>query len=180
MDIETVFPEVTWIEDADLRSGVVRAWEVAAEDAGISDLSTLPWLPPVQAELNLDKEYLVTHVRDVTALTAALAETLADRRAGSVSFDRAVAGALIHDVSKLYEFDGHERTEIGNLLGHPHFGVAVVEEAGLPTELAHITLSHTSRTTVEPATIEAEIVRRADEVAAAAIRLRSLDDLRDA
>jgi hypothetical protein len=96
-----------------------------------------------------------------------------------VDLDTVIAGALVHDVSKLYEFDGMERTEVGELLGHPCYGVAVVSRANLPVEIAHVVLSHSPRTSVEPATLEAELVRRADEAAAASIRAGAVDDLRD-
>ena len=52
--------------------------------------------------------------------------------------------------------------------------------ADLPVELAHIVLSHSPRTNVEPAFVEAEIVKRADEVAAAAIKADAVGDLRNA
>lgn len=178
--VEDVFPEVTEISDPDLRDGVCAAWTTAMADNGIEDLRTLPWFPPVEEALGLADESLVEHVRDVTASAVALAETLVDRRGDPVSIDTVVAGALIHDVSKCYEFDGTEKTTVGNLLGHPYYGVHVAADAGLPVECAHIALSHTSRTNVEPATLEAEIVRRADEVAAAAIRVTGVEDLREA
>jgi HD superfamily phosphodiesterase len=94
--------------------------------------------------------------------------------------DLLLAGALVHDVSKLAEFDGMDATPTYDLLGHPYWGVYVVASAGLSVELAHVVLSHTSRTNVEPAFLEAELVRRADEAAASAIRLEYIDDLRDA
>ncbi|ELY52024.1 HD domain-containing protein [Natronolimnohabitans innermongolicus] len=178
--VRTAFPELEAIADDDLRDGVVDAWATAMAEHGIDDLEAVPWLPPTQRELGLDDESLVDHVQDVTACAVALAETLVERRGNrlSLEFDTVVAGALIHDVSKLAEFDGHEETPVYNLLGHPYYGVHVVARAELPIELAHVVLSHTRRTTVEPATIEAELVRRADEVAAAAIRWRATDDLR--
>lgn len=169
--VERAFPELAAIENDDLRNGVHRAWKTAVADNDIEDLETLPWFPPAQRELDLPDERLVSHVRDVTQGAVALAETLVDR-GYDVSFDTVVAGALVHDVSKLYEFDGMDETETGRLLGHPHYGVHVVAKTGLPVEIAHIVLSHTRRTTVEPATLEAEIVRRVDEVAATAIGRR--------
>ncbi|MWG35941.1 HD domain-containing protein [Halomarina oriensis] len=178
--VRDAFPELDRIADDDLRAGVVRAWATAMADNDVVDLATVPWFPPVQRELGIDDEYLVDHVRDVTAGAIALAETLTERRSPDLSLDLVVAGALVHDVSKLYEYHGDEETAVGDLLGHPHFGVHVVAAAGLPVELQHVVLSHTSRTSVDPATLEAEVVRRADEVAASAIRLRVLDDLRDA
>ncbi len=178
--VRTAFPEIDAIEDDDLRSGVVEAWVTAIAENGIDELTTVPWLPPTQRKLALNDESLVSHVRDVTACAVALTETLLERREGtlSVDLDTVVAGALVHDVSKLAEFDEMDETAVYTLLGHPYYGVHVVARVGLPVELSHIVLSHTSRTTVEPATIEADIVRRADEIAAAAIRWRVTDDLR--
>jgi predicted hydrolase (HD superfamily) len=179
--VETTFPELDAIDDPDLRTGVVAAWRNAATDAGVTDLGTVPWLPPVERDLGIvGEERLVDHVRDVTACARALAATLADRRGADVDRDLLVAGALVHDVSKLAEFDGHESTPVYDLLGHPYYGVHLVAGAGLPVELAHVVLSHTHRTTVEPAFLEAALVRRADEVAATAIRAGAVDDLRDA
>ena len=177
-EVRAAFPELDAIEDDELRAGIVDAWATAMTEADVDDLGAVPWFPPAQRDLGLDDEYLVDHVRDVTACAVSLAETLAERRAVELSLDTVVAGALVHDVSKLAEFDGMAETAVGDLLGHPHYGVPLVARAGLPVELAHIVLSHTGRTTVEPATLEAEIVRRADEVAAAAIRSRATDDLR--
>ncbi|WP_049987256.1 HD domain-containing protein [Halobellus rufus] len=178
--VRAVFPELDAIADDDLRSGVVEAWTTAMAEQGVDDLAAVPWLPPTQRELGIEDETLVGHVRDVTAGALALAELLTERRGDRLDLDLdvVVAGALVHDVSKLAEFDGMDDTPVYDLLGHPYYGVYVVAGVGLPVELAHIVLSHTSRTNVEPATIEAEIVRRADEVAAAAIRWRATDDLR--
>jgi len=178
--IRDTFPEIQHIEDDDLRASVIEAWETAMAETGVDDLQEVPWFPPAQRDLGIEDEWLVPHVRDVTAGAVALAEMLVDRRGADVSLDTVIAGALVHDVSKLQEFDGMAETPVGDLLGHPHYGVHVVARVGLPVEIAHVVLSHTPRTTVEPATLEAEIVRRADEVAAAAIKTGAVKDLRDA
>lgn len=185
MDIEAVFPEIETIEDDTLRTGVASAWTSAAGVNGldIDELPEIPWLPPAQKDLDMDADeaLLVDHVQDVTSCALGLAESLLARNDDlEIDIDTVIAGALVHDVSKLYEFDGMERTDVGRLLGHPYYGVAVISRANLPVDIAHIVLSHTSRTNVEPATIEAEIVRRADEVAAASIRSSAVDDLREA
>jgi HD superfamily phosphodiesterase len=183
MDIDEIFPEIETIEDETLRANVASAWRIAADDNGLDivDLETVPWFPPAQEKHGIEGATLVDHVRDVTACAVGLAESLSERRsAPALDLDTIVAGALVHDVSKLYEFDGMDPTAIGELLGHPYYGVAVAARAELPHEMLHIVLSHTHRTAVEPATLEAEIVRRADEVAAAGIRAASVDDLREA
>lgn len=184
MKLDSVFPEIRSVENETLRANVASAWTNATDenDVAIEDLGDVPWFPPAQRNLGLDADEatLVGHVRDVTACAVGLVDSLAERRSTlDVDLDTVVAGALVHDVSKLYEFDGMEPTEIDDLLGHPHFGVAVAAQAGLPAEILHIVLSHSHRTAVEPATLEAKIVRRADQVAAAEIRASVVDDLRE-
>jgi hypothetical protein len=178
-ELERAFPSINHIERDDLRAGVRTAWLTAIEENGIESLEAIPWFPPAQRDLDLPEETLVAHVRDVTTGAVALAELLIEHRDTDIDMDILIAGALVHDVSKCYEFDGMGATPIGTLLGHPHYGVHVVSAAGLPVEVAHIVLAHTSRTSVEPATLEAELVRRADESAAAAIRWVALSDLRN-
>ncbi|MFB6205918.1 MAG: HD domain-containing protein [Haloglomus sp.] len=179
--VEECFPELDAIADSDLRAGVVDAWLAGAGEGGVDDLRAVSWLPPTERELGIQgEESLVAHVRAVVACARALADALADRRGTAVDGDLLVAGALVHDISKLVEFDGAEPTSTYDLLGHPYHGVHLVAAAGLPVELAHIVLSHTSRTSVEPAFLEAALVRRADEIAATAIRAGAVDDLRNA
>lgn len=177
--VERCFP-LTDIEADDLREGVAAAWTSAVEETGV-DLEAVPWFPPAQRDLGIDDESLLDHVLDVYELADGMGGTLNRRRdTPGVDADLVRAGALVHDVSKLYEYDGHEETAVGDLLGHPHYGVHVAARAGLPVEIQHIVLSHTRRTSVAPATLEATVVRRADEVAAAAIRATAVDDLRSA
>lgn len=177
--VETAFPYLDTIDDRDLRDGVVAAWTRSLAETDWS-LPEVPWFPPIQRDLGLPDERLVDHVNDVCALASKAADTMSARRPDAISTDLVVAGALVHDVSKLYEFDSEGATLAYDLLGHPYYGIHVVLDAGLPVELAHVVLAHTGRTNVQPATIEAEIVRRADQVAAATIKLEAVDDLRDA
>ena len=178
--IQSTFPEITAIEDDRLKSNVVDAWATSMREHGIEDLTDVPWLPPTQRALSVPDESLVDHTRDVTSCAVALAETLSERRDGTVSpdMDTVIAGSLVHDVSKLAEFDGMEGTDIYDLLGHPYYGVHIAARANLGPEYAHIILSHTDRTQVEPATIEAALVKHADEIAASAIRWQVTADLR--
>ena len=180
--VDRAFPEIDDVEEATLRAAVRRTWTQAVEENGVADLVSVPWLPPEQVRLDLPDETLVGHVRDVVAGSVALAESLGATRGErfECSMDLLLAGALVHDVSKLYEYADGGETETGRLLGHPHFGVHVTAEAGLPVAVQHVVLAHSHRSAVEPATLEAELVSRVDQVAAAAIRLRAVDDLRDA
>jgi HD superfamily phosphodiesterase len=174
------FPSIKSIADESLSEGVMAAWTTAMADNEVDDLEAIHWYPPMQAELGIPDETLVPHVREVVEAATGLADVFEGRRGLDLDRDVVLAGALVHDVSKLYEYDGDEPTEIDELLGHPHFGIHVAAAAGLPVDVQHVLAAHSRNTAIEPATIEAEIVCRADEVAASAIKLRGVDDLREA
>ena len=177
--IREAFPQVDDIQDDGLREGVLSAWDTTLSDTGF-DLQSGPWFPPSQEKLGLPDVTLLDHVRDVLEGSIALAEVVAQRNPRTPDLDTVIAGALVHDVSKPYEYDGMDETEIGRLLGHPRYGIHVAARAGLPVEVIHVVACHSPRTSLEPATLEAEIIMRADEVAASAIRMGAVDDLRDA
>lgn len=179
-EVRNAFTELAEIDDDELRSGVVSAWVIALEENNIPDLSSIPWLGPYQAKIGISDELLVDHIQDVTATAVEIAEVFIERRGMDIDLNTILAGALVHDVSQLGEIDGESWTKTGRLLGHPYYGVYITRAAGLPVEVQHIVLSHTVATDVEPATLEAEIVRQADRATASAIKARVYDDLRDA
>lgn len=175
--VETAFPTLARIEDEQLRDQVVDAWARALDETGRT-LAELPWYPPVEAELGMADATLVDHVNDVTEVAIAIAETLRERQGVDLSLDTVIAGALIHDVSKVYEFDADgDPTEIERLLPHPHFGAHVAARADLPTELVHIAVSHNPTTAVDPKTLAARVVQRADVMAAEGLISPYTDDL---
>lgn len=172
-DIETVFPELAAIEDPALREGVRAVWTTAYAETGADP--SLPWLPPDHRGEYPGDVTLVGHLRDVTAVAIEVADALTER-GYAVDLDLVIAGALVHDVSKPYEFDDGAVSETGRLVPHPHYGVHLTAEAGLPVAIQHVVLSHSGRGAVEPATLEAEIVARADEIVSRATRLGARTD----
>lgn len=173
------FPQIREIQSVELRDQVVEAWVVAMEDNGIRELESVYWFPPVQNELGIPDENLVDHVRDVIDGSRQMAKQLRESRDADISIDVVTAGAVVHDVSKLYEFAELETTDLGDLLVHPHFGVSVAARVGLPVVVQHIVLSHSPQTAVAPATLEAEIVCRVDQICGSAIRVTGDRDLRE-
>ncbi len=91
--------------------------------------------------------------------------------------DLVIAGALLHDIGKIYEFDFKNfvftRTKKGYLIGHIVMAVELINKKitqnfpeELRVQLVHIILSHHHDlelgAVVRPATIEADIVAMAD------------------
>jgi len=121
---------------------------------------------------------LLEHSVDVARLAMAIA-----RETEGIDKDVVIAGALLHDVGKIYEISsdiGFSYTEAGNLLGHLALGAFVVDRAialipDFPdqqaTDLLHILLSHHGSvekgSPVACATKESFIVHYADELNAA-------------
>lgn len=178
--VERAFPELADVKDGSLRSGVTEAWAIAVEENGVESLESVPWLPSVQSELGLSDETLVEHTRDVYAAATALGESLLERRGVDLQMDFIRAAGLIHDVSQLAEFDGWDATPVYELIGHPYYAMYVMERAGLPVEVQHAVLAHSPFSNVEPATMEAVVLNRADYAVARSIRWRVFDDLREA
>lgn len=61
--------------------------------------------------------------------------------------DYLLAGALLHDVGKLIEYektaDGKtQKSQLGKNLRHPFSGCALAVKHGLPVEVAHIIANH--------------------------------------
>ncbi len=99
-----------------------------------------------------------------------LARAVAALYPGRIDRDLLVAGAFLHDVAKVAEFDPDtgEYTDAGRLVGHITLGVRMLDEriAGLPgfpealrLQLAHLILAHHERaewgSPVRPQTVEA-------------------------
>lgn len=163
--IRSAFPEIEEIENEDLEAMVIDVWATALEDSAFEELTTVPWWPPFEIELSGPPVTTVEHVRGVAKLAIVIADELVIMYDGGVDRDVVVAGALLHDISKLYELSGDGFTECQNLLPHPHYSVYVLASHGCSVHLQHIALSHSQNSNVDPATIEARIVEFADILA---------------
>ena len=141
--IETAFPELDRIEGDDLREGVFNAWAAAMADNEVTDLGAFRGFPG-PAGFGPLNGYLVSHVRDVTGGALALFENPTEQRVPDVSIDLLVVGALVHDVSKLYEFDGMASTAVERLLGHPYYGVPASAASGNSERVSQATHSTSS------------------------------------
>lgn len=130
---------------------------------------------------------LLEHTLSVARLANNLASKYIDYYpAANIDRDQVVAGAILHDIGKVFELsvDG-EYTDEGKLFGHIVQGFALVSEIAKTLSespavrrLLHSILSHQGKlewaSPVEPKTFEALIIHMADEMDAKANMLSEL------
>ena len=163
-----VMPEFKYIKDAGLRDKAMTVWSEAMKEAHwtFDDLKEMPFTLLIKsAEVNL-----VAHTRAVTQTSLNIAQVLDEAYKGkvAVNMDYLLAGALLHDVGKMFEYkrEGGRfvQSENGRLLRHPVSGAAFASRFGLPAEIIHIIAAHSKEGDGMRRTIEAIIVNHADFV----------------
>ena len=166
-EIETLFPQFSYIEDAGLRQKAKKAMLLAAERGGWSAETILKC--PVTLNWAGCGVTWVEHVRDVTdACIQAFERQEQYFRRNNVAFSRdlVVAGALLHDIGKLTEFAfrGGQVCHSDNfqLLRHPLSGALLAHDAGLPDELVHLIAVHSFEGDHSHQTAESNFVRKLD------------------
>jgi len=167
-EILKILPEIGQIRNAALRELTLTVWADAVVRGHwtIADLSAMPFTLLIKKTgVNL-----IEHTRAVTNTAVRIAEVLNATYAGKVSVDIDVllAGAILHDVGKLFEYvrqDGaFVKSRDGELLRHPVSGAAFAFKYGLPQEVVHIIAAHSKEGDGGRRTIEAVIVNHADFV----------------
>jgi hypothetical protein len=169
MDIESVVPDIEGIEDDGLRTGVATAWMTAAAVNlfDVVDLPEQPWLPSERrAE---EPEPPVDHVQDLTACAVGLAESLPERRPDlATSTPLSPRRWSTTSPSSTSSTARRERTR------GPAGASLLRRSGGFATQPTRRGGPHRAlalaKTSVEPATLEAELVVRADEAAATTAR----------
>jgi HD superfamily phosphodiesterase len=84
-----------------------------------------------------------------------------------INKDFLVAGALLHDVGKLVEYSYSDKgsfstSQLGGLFRHPAIGMHLCLCEGIPCEIAHICLAHSTEGNKLKRTSEALIVHYSD------------------
>ncbi len=166
-------PELADIGDSQLRALVVEAWALALSETEYERLEDIPaaGIPDAPAIKGATQ---AEHLR----ITAQLAIGMIDavkKVFGSfeVNRDVVIAGALVHDVGKPYEFSPRNRVRwetSPNRAGmpavrHPVYGVHIALMAKLPEPVVHIVGSHSRNHEGQfvAASLEATIVQFADQ-----------------
>ena len=148
--IRQLMPFIDQIKDEKLRNGVVEIWVKAWEESEWEDVAYCPFLVEVQ------DCSLVQHTNCVVSVAMAMASFAQDTWHIQVNTDLLLAGALLHDVSKVLEWAPQEgkpakRSAIAENLVHGAYGVHLALNAGMPLRVAHLIGAHTPQVFQVPA-----------------------------
>ena len=129
--------ELQWIKDVDIREKVIQLWKIAAERGNWQTLTQVPFT------LLFENSGLLTeHTKRITHL----AKSVSDTRDETLNINFLIAGALLHDVGKLMEYELQNgkviKSEFGKQKRHPVSGSELATEFGLPDEIVHIIYAH--------------------------------------
>jgi len=157
-DIQAIFSkELQWIKDEELKDKVVNVWKEAAERGCWESLNDAPFTLLIK-----DSGKLVDHTKRITNI----AKAIYDLRTEEINLDFLIAGALLHDVGKLleYEYKNGEfvKCEYGKKFRHPVSGALLAKELGLPEEIVLIIYAHSHEGDNLKRSPEAVIVNHSD------------------
>lgn len=163
--IVSIFPDLHKISKRTLRDKVAATWVESIKRGGweVEELKDVPFTLLIEG-VEID---LIQHTNNVTRTAIAIANELNNAYSSlKIDMDILIAGALLHDVAKLMEYDkkGGQvvKSEIGQYLRHPIGGAALAAKHGLPDEIIHIIGSHSKEGNFAKRTVEAIIIHHAD------------------
>jgi putative nucleotidyltransferase with HDIG domain len=168
-ELESMLPEILWIQDDKLRNAVKNAYADALSSAGWNqeDMEKIPFTLLIS---NCPVSYLA-HVRAVTRMCHAVwkefKETYREKDVPVLDYDLLITGALLHDVGKLVEYaktaDGkYAKSAIGQDLRHPFSGTVIAMRNGIPSKIAHTIAYHAKEGDETLRSPEAVIINKVD------------------
>jgi hypothetical protein len=168
---ETIFellPEIKEIKDKQLQEKVVTCWQEAIDYRkwNAAELSSIPFtLLADNVQINF-----IEHVRTCTRMAIAVDKVLDDAygaRKTPVNRDYLIAGSLLADVGKLFEYEKKKdgsvfKSDHGKRLRHPFTGVGLAFKHNVPVEVMHIIAVHSKEGNGEEHSPEAIIFHHVD------------------
>lgn len=148
--IRSLLPEIGWIESRELQEQVAASYEDALKAGGWEpeDMDGIPFTLLIP---DCPFSYL-DHVRGVTRMAKTAMDEFNERYAKkdakfTMDSDTLVAGALLHDVGKLVEYEKDAsgatvKSQMGKDLRHPFSGTVVALRNGISTRIAHTIANH--------------------------------------
>jgi putative nucleotidyltransferase with HDIG domain len=167
-EIYKLWPELNWIENAELRQKTAETWKLALERSVLSadDLNRIPFTLLCGPDIKVS---FMAHKRAVVHIAAEAGKKAREFFGENlpVDMDVLISGAILADVGKLLEYvldkNGNAvQGKYGKYLRHPFSGVSLAEACGLPPEVCHIIATHAGEGDMVKRTTEAYLVHHAD------------------
>jgi putative nucleotidyltransferase with HDIG domain len=163
-------PEVAEISDQPLQDKAVEAWAFALAHSSFTSIRDIP--PAGNPDTNEAKRGDQTdHLRGVARLAVGIAREMGTIYPElAIDMDIIIAGGLLHDVGKAWEFDpiNRRRWKLSQRkfgrpsIRHPAYGAHICLAVGLPEEVAHIAMAHSGEGELLLRSLECMIVHQAD------------------
>jgi putative nucleotidyltransferase with HDIG domain len=163
-------PEITQISNTELKEKVIDAWAFALVHSSFTSIREIP--PAGNPGYNQAKRGDQTdHLRGVTRLAAGIAREMGNAYPElAIDMDVIIAGGLVHDVGKAWEFDpinrkrwkAEQKRSGRPSIRHPAFGAHICLTVGLPEEVTHIAMAHSGEGNLLVRSLECVIVHQAD------------------
>lgn len=168
-NFQDAFPEIDWIQDQQLKEQVIKVYEeaLAIGQWTLDDTDVIPFTLMIPDTVIGYR----THVRAVTRMTYQTYQEfkgIYDEKF-KINLDYLIAGALLHDVGKLIEYekaaDGKTvKSYLGKNLRHPFSGTGLAMKHNLPCEITHIIANHAHEGDGTLRSPEAVIINKMDMV----------------
>ena len=157
-EIESCFSEeLKLIKNIDLRKKVVDIWKKAADRGNWKKLDNVPFTLLIE---NSGK--LTDHTKRITRL----AKSIFDLRKENINLDFLIAGALLHDVGKLLEYEfkngKYVKCDYAKKFRHPVSGALLAKEYNMPEEIVYIIYAHSKEGDITERSIESIIINHCD------------------
>ncbi len=168
--IREELPELAQITTPDLHARAVEAWAYAIAHSSFGSIREIPPAgnPGTNVAVRGDQ---TDHLRGVTRLAVGIAQEMqAAYPELKIDMDTIIAGGLLHDVGKAWEFDPEnharwksEQARTGKpSIRHPAYGAHICLTVGLPEEIAHIAMAHSGEGELLVRSLACMIVHQAD------------------
>ena len=164
------FPMLKAVTRKDWVEAACEIWAKAWEKSSWEKLDELPANPLTPSAS------LLNHVRGVVENAIQVSKVRESIHGDRVDMDILIVAGVLHDASKPLEYEMRNGKEMhsrfGDLYPHGFYAAHLAEAAGLPQEIVHIILTHTTSTKTYPITVEGLILYYCDMVDADLNRLR--------
>lgn len=160
--VSAALPELEQVEDSETRQAIAEVWARMWRSGSWPDLESAAYSlhPDVTCGV-------VEHTRAVVNAVVAAAKALQYVHGTQFDLQRLLTVALLHDVSKLIEYEpapdgGKRASALGRMFPHAALGGFACLNQGLPVEVAQEVLTHTLISPTAPQSLEGVVLYYVD------------------